>query len=232
MALQKIFNDIAACDNAEKLFDLACDYFRGQGFGAVIYVAPQAAAGPYTLMECGMPSDWKAHYQSQSLHRYDPIPGIAFRLGHPARLEEIVNELPNLNPDEQAFMEAFKASGLTDGLAVPTYGPFGRPGLIGLANPAHPDLLDQIDISFSAAVAQQVHTRMELLQVSEPPPGLSPREREILGWLTKGKSVADIASILDLKSPTVSTHIQRIYAKLQVNDRVNCVAKALARHYI
>ena len=53
MALQKIFNDIAACDSAEELFDLACDYFRGQGFGAVIYVAPQAAAGPYTLMADG-----------------------------------------------------------------------------------------------------------------------------------------------------------------------------------
>lgn len=232
MPLHRIFNDISTCETADAVFKLTCDYFQGQGFGAVIYVAPQAAAGPYTLMECGMPAEWKAHYQAQSLHLYDPIPGIAFRLGHPARLSEIMNALPSLNPEEQAYIEAFKTSGLTDGLVVPTYGPFGRPGLIGLVNGAHPDLLDQIDISLAAAVAQQVHIRMELLQISEPPPGLSPREREILGWLAKGKSVADIATICGLKRPTVSTHIQRIYAKLRVNDRVNCVAKALARHYI
>lgn len=227
-----IFNEISTRDTAEELFALSCDFFMGQGFGAVIYVAPASAAGPYRMMERGMPPDWKAHYESKSLHLHDPIPGMAFQLGHPVRLDQIREMLTSLNPDEQAFMDAVKTSGLNDGLLVPTYGPFGRPGLFGLANVAHPDLLDQMDVSLAAAVAQQVHSRMELLQISEPPPGLSPREREILRWLVKGKSVTDIATILNLKSPTVSTHIQRIYGKMQVNDRVSCVAKALARHYI
>lgn len=215
-----------------ELFELTCDYFRGQGFGSVCYVAPEGAAGPYTLMERGMPAEWIARYRALELHRHDPIPGVAFRLGHPERFDEILRSLPSLNPDEQAYMEAFKTSGMTNGLLVPTYGPFGRPALIGLTDIAHPNLLDEIDIPLAGAVAQQIHTRMELLQIKEPVAGLSPKEREILGWLAKGKSAADIATITGSKPPTVATHIKRIYAKLQVHDRVNCVAKAMARHYL
>ena len=179
-----------------------------------------------------MPAEWMARYRDLALHRFDPIPGMAFRLGHAERLDDLIKNLFNLNADEQAFIEAYKASGLTNGLAIPAFGPYGRPGFIGLAQIAHPRLLEQIDIPLAAAVAQQFHTRMELLQIEEPVPGLSPREREILSWLVKGKSNPDIATIVGIAGPTVATHIQRIYGKLSVNDRVNCTAKALARHYI
>ena len=228
----EIFSEISRTTSAPKLFDLMSDYYRGQGFGGVCYVAPSGAAGPYTLMHRGMPEAWMARYQERQLHLHDPIPGMAFRLGHPERLDELIAALPSLTADEQAFMDAFKTSGLTNGLAIPTYGPFGRPGFVGLTQIAHPNLLDELNIPLASAVAQQVHNQMELLQVTEPPPGLSPREREILKWLGQGKSNTDIAAILGLAVPTVVTHVQRIYAKLRVNDRVSCVAKAMAHHYL
>lgn len=190
------------------------------------------ATGPYLLMEEGMPAPWTARYRQQQLHRYDPIPGAIFRLGRPERLDILLGSLTGLSADEQAYIQAFETSGLTNGLLVPAYGPCGRPGLIGLAQIAHPDLLDEIDVPLVSAVAQQFHNRMELLQIREPNPVLSPREREILKWLVQGKSNTDIAAILGLAVPTVVTHIQRIYAKLRVHDRVSCVAMALARHYV
>jgi DNA-binding CsgD family transcriptional regulator len=173
-----------------------------------------------------------ARYREQRLDRFDPLPGIAFRLGHPASVHEIIEQTPSLNPDEQCYIEAVKNAGLSDTLVIPTYGPFARPGLIALAAPAHPELVAQMDKPLAAAVAQQVHTRMELLQIHDPPPGLSPREREILKWLGRGKSNADIATILSLAVPTVVTHVQRIYAKLRVHDRVSAVAKAMTLHYL
>lgn len=229
---ETIFNEINRCETPSDLFDLTSEYFSGQGFGGLCYVAPEAPAGPYCLMHRGMPDEWMSRYEELSLHRFDPIPGMAFRLGHPERLNDLIAQLSGLNPDEQAYMEAFQSSGLSNGLLIPTYGPFGRPALICLTQIAHPDLLDEMNVSLAGAVAQQVHNRMELLQITEPVPGLSPRERGILGWLVKGKSASEIATILDVAAPTVATHIQRIYAKLRVNDRVNCVAKAMALHYV
>jgi DNA-binding CsgD family transcriptional regulator len=227
-----IFEEINRCSSPEELFDLVADYFQGQGFGGVCYLAPAGPGGPFTMMDRGMPEAFMARYREQRLDRFDPLPGIAFRLGHPASVHEIIEQTPSLNPDEQCYIEAVKNAGLSDTLVIPTYGPFARPGLIALAAPAHPELVAQMDKPLAAAVAQQVHTRMELLQIHDPPPGLSPREREILKWLGRGKSNADIATILSLAVPTVVTHVQRIYAKLRVHDRVSAVAKAMTLHYL
>ncbi len=54
---------------------------------------------------------------------------------------------------------------------------------------------------------------------------LSGREREILGWITQGKSNSEIGSILHLSPLTVKNHLQRIYRKLNVHNRAHAVSK-------
>jgi DNA-binding CsgD family transcriptional regulator len=49
--------------------------------------------------------------------------------------------------------------------------------------------------------------------------GLTAREREVLLWLSRGKSNAEIAAILAIKVATVSKHLERIYPKLGVESR-------------
>jgi ATP/maltotriose-dependent transcriptional regulator MalT len=49
--------------------------------------------------------------------------------------------------------------------------------------------------------------------------GLTPRESEVLHWLTQGKSNLDIGNILDLSLKTVKKHLERIYRKLGVENR-------------
>jgi DNA-binding CsgD family transcriptional regulator len=48
---------------------------------------------------------------------------------------------------------------------------------------------------------------------------LTPREREVLLWLTRGKSNSQIAQILGMKPATVSKHLERIYPKLGIENR-------------
>ncbi|MEM6676819.1 MAG: response regulator transcription factor [Pseudomonadota bacterium] len=56
---------------------------------------------------------------------------------------------------------------------------------------------------------------------------LTPREGEVLGWLSDGKANRDIAAILSLSPRTVNKHLEQIYAKLQVENRTAAVAIAL-----
>jgi DNA-binding CsgD family transcriptional regulator len=49
--------------------------------------------------------------------------------------------------------------------------------------------------------------------------GLTTREREVLSWLSKGKTNRDIAQILGLSPRTVDKHLEQIYAKLGVENR-------------
>ena len=49
---------------------------------------------------------------------------------------------------------------------------------------------------------------------------LTKREHEVLFWLVRGKSNAEIGAILGIASATVNKHLERIYPKLGVENRV------------
>jgi DNA-binding CsgD family transcriptional regulator len=54
---------------------------------------------------------------------------------------------------------------------------------------------------------------------------LTPREREILHWVERGKTNAEIAQILWLSPGTVRKHLENAYAKLGVRTRTAAVAR-------
>lgn len=57
---------------------------------------------------------------------------------------------------------------------------------------------------------------------------LSDREAQVLGWVREGKTNQEIALILDLSPLTVKNHIQKVLRKLQVSNRAQAVARAIA----
>lgn len=58
---------------------------------------------------------------------------------------------------------------------------------------------------------------------------LSPREREVLDYLSRGYLYKEIAAELAISYDTVHTYVRRIYEKLQVHSRTEAVAKHLTR---
>ncbi|MBM3117047.1 hypothetical protein JMJ54_14520 [Jeongeupia naejangsanensis] len=56
---------------------------------------------------------------------------------------------------------------------------------------------------------------------------LTPREREILGFIRLGKTNSEISYILGVAESTVKNHVQRILIKLQVCNRTQAIAKIL-----
>jgi DNA-binding CsgD family transcriptional regulator len=62
---------------------------------------------------------------------------------------------------------------------------------------------------------------------SDRGPALSPREYEIARMVAKGHANKTIASLLDISSWTVSSHLRRIFSKLDVTSRAAMVARLL-----
>lgn len=56
--------------------------------------------------------------------------------------------------------------------------------------------------------------------------GLSRRETEILGWLVRGKSNPEIATILSLSVRTIHKHVEHLYLKLKVENRHAAISLA------
>jgi DNA-binding CsgD family transcriptional regulator len=59
---------------------------------------------------------------------------------------------------------------------------------------------------------------------------LTPREAEVLLWITEGKTNSEIASILGCRTATINKHAERIFAKLSVETRTAAAATAREVH--
>lgn len=57
--------------------------------------------------------------------------------------------------------------------------------------------------------------------------GLTPRESEVLAWVAKGKTNAEVGVILQMSDRTVQKHLEHIYQKLGVETRTTATVRAL-----
>lgn len=58
--------------------------------------------------------------------------------------------------------------------------------------------------------------------------GFTPRESDVIYWLTMGKSNEEIGKLLRIRADSVSRHLQAIYEKMGVDHRVAATVHALA----
>jgi len=83
------------------------------------------------------------------------------------------------------------------------------------------------NIIHPAATTQLEETLREEENLPHVKNTLTPRERDVLAELTKGKSNREIASSLFVTEKTVKTHISNIFTKLDVQDRTQAALYAV-----
>ena len=82
-------------------------------------------------------------------------------------------------------------------------------------------LLPQLHIAYLRVLA----SRDASVPPLPPAVPLSERELEVLGWVVCGKSNPEIGLILSLSRLTVKNHLQRIFRKLNVHNRVQAITR-------
>ena len=75
-------------------------------------------------------------------------------------------------------------------------------------------------VEAAARARESERKRVDLLEL------LSDREREVLGYLTRGKRNSEIAQELSISPRTVENHVHHILDKLEVGSRLAAVALA------
>jgi transcriptional regulator EpsA len=102
-----------------------------------------------------------------------------------------------------------------------------RPGSIGPRQAYYVELL--VPLLHSAWVRTQVNWQAKSAGARPAVTSfLTPREREILEWIYRGKSNIEVGMILKISPLTAKNHVQKILRKLGVLNRTQAVGKALA----
>ena len=89
----------------------------------------------------------------------------------------------------------------------------------------------------STWLSRNIMDKLAALRSSQAPPTgrpqpaveLTPREREVIGLIARGKSDAAIAQALSLSRNTVRNHVARLYAKIGAHNRGEAVVWARDR---
>jgi DNA-binding CsgD family transcriptional regulator len=58
-------------------------------------------------------------------------------------------------------------------------------------------------------------------------PALTPRETQVIHWLALGKTIKDVATILNISPKTSETHRRAIYQKLTIENRAELTLAAI-----
>ena len=162
----------------------------------------------------------------------DPLFKYAIRTGH-AFWWWNIEQFHKLTPPQEKFISAMKQFEVGDGYAIPTYGPNGRNGFFGLGLGKFAKEGPALEAHLLQTLCQAVHLKYCSITRSERKKTmLSSKEKEVMTHVVRGESTNDIARELGVSTNTVNTHLKRIYAKMDVSDRVSATLRFLAFGYI
>ena len=230
--LQHVIQRTSHASTVEELGTYFLTFAKDLGFDAASYHILKQGLHQRTNADIPLlhsfPEDWVDFYISKKCIKFDPIIAQAQRERKPFHWFR-VDEMRTLTDAEKHYLSLVRDTGMTDGLAVPLYGPGGEVAFaaLGLRNgridlsPEQTQMLQYCLYEiYNSCQIMHDHTR-------EPPVSLTPREQEILLWVAKGKSNSVIAEILKISEHTVDSLLRRVFRKLEVGSRLAAVIKAV-----
>lgn len=150
----------------------------------------------------------------------------------PWTYQAVIGRSPD-SPLEREMIGEVRASGIRSGLGIPLHGLGLAAGLMHLGSTlpqAEFERLDREARPLAVLLSAYFHERMLALLEGAPADAdrLSPRERECLLWVARGKTSWEIAAILGIAESTVNNILVSARRRLQVSTRAQAAAKAVA----
>lgn len=133
----------------------------------------------------------------------------------------------------KSFFDDATTFGIRTGVTVPVAAGFGRLAAFTFASQERSVALDRL-VTSSADILHLVglyfHTQTVIRLAQHRPTGqhhsLTQRECQCLAWSARGKSVADIATIVGISPRTVVFHLENCRRKLDAASLTHCAVIA------
>ena len=220
--------------SSQRLFEEFTAAMAGFGFDRIIFSVPRDADLPPQDNGVGLmhnyPDDWQTYYAEKGFARIDPVLKAAGTCHWAFRWKDI-ERTHALSARQTRFMRLGEEAGLHNGIGIPLRGPRAQIAGVAMASSQpHDTAAPALDLI--TAYCQQFYMSFKRVAAPRWKPQaivacLSPKEEEILLWVAAGRSDDQIAAILSISANTVDTHLRHIFQKLEVNNRVGAVVRAI-----
>jgi DNA-binding CsgD family transcriptional regulator len=205
----------------DTLARLGCDRFA--------FVALRPPAGRRQDYLSNYPREFSAHYLREDLKSIDPTFRLAFETLDPLLWKDVE---AGVNERERRVFHDSSEFGLRRGVTIPIHGPYRVLSTMSVSSDLSdrefhamlPTVMPQLEV-FAKAVHVHLLQRQDF-GAPEPPPQLSPREKDVLAWTSAGKSAWEISQILGVSEKTVEQHLANARQRLGVFKTVHAVIKA------
>ncbi|MBQ0749456.1 MAG: LuxR family transcriptional regulator [Roseovarius sp.] len=149
-----------------------------------------------------------------------------------------MTESGTLTPEERRVVEFNHAHGVTAGYSISfkSLSPRTKGAIALTAAKGTPQ--SEVDALWERcgeqilALNNVAHLRILSLPYTAPGRALTPRQREVLGWVGDGKTIQDIATIMGLTPATVEKHLRLARQALSVDTTAQAVLKAAFHNQI
>jgi DNA-binding CsgD family transcriptional regulator len=231
MVLAEFIEDTLATDDTNHLFGSYLKALGEFGIDRVMYSAlrntPHEENEIPGISHC-YPDDWVNFYMVNDYVHLDPVRQHCLVTRNGFMWDEMQRRR-DLTSEQIRLMDEGREAGLHDGLAIPFHGPFGEVYGVGLACSTHaPDLNRSLrEIEIMSVHFHTVFSSLHGESRSAIDTKLTPREKEVVKWCSMGKSNWAIGEILGISEHGVDFHMRNILRKLNADNRVTAVVKAL-----
>ncbi|MGK6315610.1 LuxR family transcriptional regulator [Neorhizobium sp. DT-125] len=172
--------------------------------------------------------DWVEHYKRENYLDCDPVILDGFKRLLPLEWNEFEVSKPRL---KKFFGEAAEFGVGRYGVTVPIRGQHGERALFTITSDvpaAEWAAMRRIYMRDFQVLAAHIHEMILRLEGVKPKAvALSRREREVLLWISEGKTAPEIATILGLSTKTVRFYLENARGKLDVVNNTQAVVKAI-----
>lgn len=214
---------------------------QAEQFGVTRFAYVSTAQPGHPLhVETNYSAEWVQRYLDRNYVSVDPVALESQRSRLPFLWRSTLKLPAYDRPVAHLVFNEAASFGLVNGLSVPIHSANGvsmmsmavdDPGMLKPSASAQRQTLHLLAMHYHLACERALCQPVSAPSLPSPeaprPPRLSPREREVLQWVAKGKTGWEIAQILNLTERTVVYHVENAKAKLGSSSRSHAVVVAL-----
>ncbi len=231
---------VRAAEDVDGIHRVCSRLCREVGFDHFIYGAqfPVSLVRPRIVIISGYPAEWREHYDASGYLTADPTVHHCATRSTPVVWRDLAAAGRRRQKEARFWGEAGEY-GLRSGVSFPIHGKSGEFGMLSLASTEPHFKMDAAIrrvLPIGQLLATYMHEASRAVFDQECLPirydGLTTRERECLLWTAEGKTAWEIGNILGISERTVVFHLKNVTEKLNVTNRAQAVARAVACGYI